>query len=259
MGLWNSRILKAVVLTSAVITTLALLLHPPAWILVASAIALFALTAWIVNPQKPAKALQQIIFELSAISRLFKAQKYDRIEGTDLFLGGQPNRLQSDWKAMKKSGIGAVLSVNEPWEREPMGLSLPFKAADWHQLGFAYHVLDQDDYSLLSDAQLHRGADWIHEQIQQGRKVLVHCKAGKGRSAQVAAAYLIKYKNRSAREACHIIKTARPVTELDVPQKFNRLVEFAKRMQDRQYRGDSRPQQKLSGIADHQCIQLLSR
>jgi len=66
---------------------------------------------------------------------------------------------------------------------------------------------------------------WIHEKVGKGRKILVHCNLGRGRSALVVAAYLVSNGLRPE-EAMRIIKKRRRVTFINDRQR-KALLEFA--------------------------------
>lgn len=62
-------------------------------------------------------------------------------------------------------------------------------------------MLSADDFDDVPLDILDKAADLIHKAIQEGH-VAIHCKSGKGRSAQFIAAYLMKYQNRDPFLAC---------------------------------------------------------
>ncbi len=53
--------------------------------------------------------------------------------------------------------------------------------------------------------------EYIHKHLMINRGVLVHCKAGKQRSATVVAAYIMKYGEVDVDKSVYYIRTKRPV------------------------------------------------
>ena len=75
------------------------------------------------------------------------------------------------------------------------------------------------DHTPVSVSDLNQAADAIHRELESGRDVYVHCKAGRARSAMVVAAYLMKHQNQSISEAEKTIKGARPQAYIKQLQK----------------------------------------
>lgn len=223
-GMAKSRIFRAILFAAAVVTAVALtaaalavvaaaLAKPATWVvLLAVAVTAFAIGIIL---QLPFQGKQKISFECTAFIRLFK-RNFDEIrfykskgEGK-IFLGAIPNRLINDGKKLQKEAITAVLSLNEPWERNPVGLSLPYNAESWKEFGVnSYKRIDAKDHKMVDKNDLHRSAKFIHDQVANGQNVYVHCRAGVGRSAMAVAAYLIKHQGLSVQEACAVIKASR--------------------------------------------------
>ena len=53
--------------------------------------------------------------------------------------------------------------------------------------------------------------DWIDYYLSQGTNVLVHCRAGKSRSATIIIAYLMKKYNMTFEKAYNLVKSKRPI------------------------------------------------
>ncbi len=231
LGIVKSKFFRATVFSGLAVGALFLTFHllalsPPSWWMITAtaggglAIAMLAQLPFF-------KGKQKLEFEVSALSRLF-TNNYNEITTSNeakIFLGALPNRLRSEGERLaNKEQIEAVFSMNEDWERSPLGLSLPYTKQDWNDLDIAYGELIVRDHTLLNDKALHEAADFIHNRLQEGKNVYVHCRAGCGRSAMGIAAYLIKYGGKPANEACKIIKTGRPVST--IWNKLERLKEF---------------------------------
>src|SRR5579863_396844 len=64
-----------------------------------------------------------------------------------------------------------------------------------------------DTYPLTIE-QLQKGAAWVHERIQKGGRVLIHCEHGVGRSVLLTGAVLV-YDGMSARDALELVQLKR--------------------------------------------------
>jgi len=75
------------------------------------------------------------------------------------------------------------------------------------------------DYEPVDPKALIEGADFIHEIVDNnGGKVYVHCKAGRGRSSACVVTYLVKYHNMTVDEAFKSLKKYRRQVHLNSRQ-----------------------------------------
>ncbi len=65
------------------------------------------------------------------------------------------------------------------------------------------------DLDVPDEAVLESLVDWVHEQREQGRTVLVHCQEGRNRSALVVALYLKHHRDMRAADAIQLIREKR--------------------------------------------------
>jgi atypical dual specificity phosphatase len=73
-----------------------------------------------------------------------------------------------------------------------------------------YLHLRVEDYGAPSIEEIDNTVDYIQHQIDNGKPVVVHCAAGKGRTGTILAAYLMKKDNLTAEQAIRKIRNIRP-------------------------------------------------
>ena len=112
---------------------------------------------------------------------------------------------------LKAEGIGAVINTCAEYAGPVR------KYAD---AGIVQLHLPTVDFTPPSLDDLCRGVEFIQQHRAAGRKVYVHCKAGRGRSATLVMCYLIK-KGLSIEEAQRLLLEKRPQVN---PRLFQRAV-----------------------------------
>lgn len=137
--------------------------------------------------------------------RILGHRWFDQI-GSQLWLGGAPT-YQRDYEFLFENGITAVVNIRA--ERDD-------DVAQYEARGISYLQLKVLDIMMPSFEMLDDGTEWIREQVQDGRVVLVHCAKGRGRSATLLAAYLMKYEGMSYAEARELLVSRRPLTKLTI-------------------------------------------
>ncbi|MFN2222197.1 MAG: dual specificity protein phosphatase family protein, partial [Candidatus Promineifilaceae bacterium] len=70
------------------------------------------------------------------------------------------------------------------------------------------------DVLVPSPEALDAGTEFIDKHIQAGGKVLVHCAKGRGRSATMVAAYLMRYQGYDYAGARELLVNRRPLVNL---------------------------------------------
>src|SRR6476659_8352923 len=74
-----------------------------------------------------------------------------------------------------------------------------------------YLHLEVEDYKAPTITELKTTTVFLENEIESnGRPVLVHCAAGKGRTGTILAAYLLKKEHLNAEEAIRKIRKLRP-------------------------------------------------
>ncbi len=112
---------------------------------------------------------------------------------------------------LKAEGYSAVLSMVETAETEPHLFGVPAKPHDWQAANIHFLNLPTPDCTAVLDENVEKGIDFLHQHISQGRKVLVHCLSGVGRSATIVICYLIRHGGMTAREAAAFVRSKRAI------------------------------------------------
>lgn len=126
-------------------------------------------------------------------------------------LAGRSGPDQSPWiaKELHAGGIGAVLSVND---------GAGCRAEELRGLGMSYRCIPLSDNAPPRDGDIEHcldalpvAYDYVREELDQKRTVLVHCTSGKDRTGLFMCYFLIRESGISVREAIVAVKRARPI------------------------------------------------
>jgi protein tyrosine phosphatase (PTP) superfamily phosphohydrolase (DUF442 family) len=132
-----------------------------------------------------------------------------------LHVGGQYR--QRGWRRLKRRGVTAVVNMRTEFDDEAAGIAPP-----------RYLYLPTVDDRPPSLEQLQEGVDFILEEIRRGGAVYVHCGAGVGRAAAMAAAYLVS-TGLTPDEAWARIQEVRPFIR-PKPEQVAQIEQFARRL-----------------------------
>ncbi|MGE0687463.1 MAG: dual specificity protein phosphatase family protein [Dehalococcoidia bacterium] len=128
----------------------------------------------------------------------------------DLALGSAP--IASQWDELFKAGVGAVLEIRSEGQDD---------VAVLEARGIPYRREEVPDHGAPTLSELYEMVQWVRAQMNQRRKVLVHCRLGLGRSAMVACATLIAL-GFPLDVAYSMLRKVRPNVQLS-PKQVNAL------------------------------------
>ncbi len=167
----------------------------------------------------------KVLYETSLIMEMTKnffisRQWWNEIDD-QLILGAMPLSNKCHHTKLKDLGVSVVVSLNQDFELDHQGiLSIPVTHEEWKKQGIEFRQFPAKDFKGVDLDTISRTVSYIQHQEEQGKKVYVHCKAGVGRSATIAACLQVLEKHSlSADEAIRIIKQKRPQISLNENQR----------------------------------------
>lgn len=131
---------------------------------------------------------------------------------SSLILGALPLQVKLE-EMLKSIDAPAILSLVEDFELQGLPFCLrPVSKDDWKYRQIPHLQLSLPDMKCLSNDQFDQGIEFIEEQKAKGRQIYVHCKAGRGRSASLVAAYYAEKYKLDVESALKKIRDKRPLS-----------------------------------------------
>lgn len=116
---------------------------------------------------------------------------------------------EDEFRWVAAQGIKSVITVRE--------VALPSGWFDGSDIDYMH--LAVEDFGSPNIEELVQAVDFIDQQMSNGRPVMVHCAAGKGRTGTVLAAYLVKRQKLTAERAIEKLRSMRPGSVQSVSQE----------------------------------------
>ncbi len=138
---------------------------------------------------------------------------YERVQGhvwftevtPQLWLGGAPT-YERDFDALLTFGITAVVDMRAERASEP---------AWFEEHGVALRQYRVPDVTVPGAEVLDDAVPWIADRVAEGRTILIHCAKGRGRSATVLAAYLMRAEGMTFDEVDALLVSKRKLVKLE--------------------------------------------
>lgn len=105
---------------------------------------------------------------------------------------------KSDIDQLIQNGVGAIISVTEPFEVHAPEAANPEM---WKEKGIDQLMFTATDFVSLPMNDLLRISAFINRCLAEGKKPLIHCKAGRGRSLAGLMSYMMQHADRMTPEA----------------------------------------------------------
>lgn len=138
---------------------------------------------------------------------LNKRNWWDRID-THVVLGAFP--FARDVPSLANEGIEAVVNTCEEYAGP---------ISQYKKFNIGQFRMPTIDFTHPSYQDVCRAVDFIDQNVNAGKSVYIHCKAGRGRSATVAICWLMKAKQISAAEAQRWLSEKRPHVNQDLTSR----------------------------------------
>lgn len=138
-----------------------------------------------------------------AYERVFGHPWFQQIE-EPLWMGGAPT-YERDYQFIVDHGINAVLDVRAERQND---------LEHFEQNRIDHLKLEVLDVMVPPPEALDAGTEFIDRHIRSDDTVLVHCAKGRGRSATMVAAYLMRYHGYDYAQARELLVERRPLVNL---------------------------------------------
>jgi protein-tyrosine phosphatase len=134
--------------------------------------------------------------------------------------------LEDEIKSLRQAGVDIIVSLLTEGEITELGLTDESSLCENQHIEYmAFPIADRQ--VPTSFAAFTRLAHTLGASLQQGKSVAIHCRAGIGRSATLAACILV-LQGLSVTDAFQAIERARGVPVPDTIEQRNWVAQFAR-------------------------------
>lgn len=160
-----------------------------------------------------------LFFNVAMNTILPRFWKWWSVIDDQILLGAIPLRNKGDLASLKKIGVTHVLSKVEDFEYQNGIFTRPLQKKDWTESNVYLRRSPTVDGCHINVDQLYLDIAWMKCRIDEGKKVYVHCKAGRGRSAATVIMYYMVYHKMTFQQAFNFVKSKRCQVYLSPYQK----------------------------------------
>lgn len=124
----------------------------------------------------------------------------------------------SDFESLKEEDIDAIVSLTEH----------PLHNVLIEEFGFEYKHVPIEDLTAPSLEQIDEFVEFATRMKKMGKKIVVHCGAGVGRTGTMLACYLV-HKGYSAADAISEVRRKRPGS-IETPEQEEIVIRYAEKL-----------------------------
>ncbi|AWB06347.1 phosphatase [Azospirillum humicireducens] len=137
--------------------------------------------------------------------------------------GGWNRDMAADLQAIRRWGANAIISLLTPRETRVLGVERLAHEAGLHGIDlFRCPIFDQHPPDEEFEKTWALAGPEVRHRLRCGERVLVHCRAGRGRSGMIAARLLVEL-GTLADDATRLVRAARPGALLN-PQQVQHVL-----------------------------------
>lgn len=137
---------------------------------------------------------------------------------------GRPRNPVTAMEFLKDEGIEVIISLTETPLSRPL----------IEEFGFVCHHIPVRDFSAPTAQQITRFVNTIEKTRRSGRKCVVHCLAGHGRTGTMLACYFVS-RGKTPREALEEVRKLRPGA-VETQEQENAVERYAHRLRRKRHR-----------------------